>query len=90
MRIVQLLFFFALYEYAYLLLTQLQTCLKCYYDEKMFLSFSVDSDFIFGKNAPCKLLRLNFKTSLIFLTTISRLNCPPLSDCVPVELNSES
>ena len=26
------------------------------------------------------------KTSLIFLTTISRLNCPPLPDSVPVEL----
>ena len=40
--------------------------LKCYYDEKMFLSFSVDSDFIFGKNAPCQLLRLNFKNKSDF------------------------
>ena len=35
--------------------------LKWYYDEKMFSWFSVDSDFIFSKNAPCQLLRLNFK-----------------------------
>ena len=34
--------------------------LKCYYDEKMF-SFSVNSDFTFGKNAKCQLLQLNFK-----------------------------
>ena len=30
------------------------------------------------------------KISLIFLTTISRLNCPPLPDYVPVELHRES
>ena len=43
------------------------TCpLKCYYDEKMFSWFSVDSDFIFGKNAPCQLLRLNFKNKSDF------------------------
>ena len=35
--------------------------LKCYYDEEMLFSFSLDFDFIFGKNAPCQLLRLNFK-----------------------------
>ena len=35
--------------------------LKCYYDEKMLFSFSLDSDFIFGKNAACQLLRRNFK-----------------------------
>ena len=36
--------------------------LKCYYDdEKMLFLFSADSDFIFGKNAPCQLLRLNFQ-----------------------------
>ena len=27
------------------------------------------------------------KISLIFLATISRLNCPPLPDSVPVELH---
>ena len=41
--------------------------LKCYYDEKMFSWFSVYSDFIFGKNAPCQLLRLNFKNKSDFL-----------------------
>ena len=40
--------------------------LNCYYDEKMFLSFSVDYDFIFGKNATCQLLRLNFKNKSDF------------------------
>ena len=30
------------------------------------------------------------KISLILLATISRLNCPPLQDSVPVELHSES
>ena len=40
--------------------------LKCYYDEKMFFLFSADSDFIFGKNAPCQLLRLNFKNKSDF------------------------
>ena len=33
----------------------------------MFSWFSVDSDFIFGKNAPCQLLRLNFKNKSDFL-----------------------
>ena len=62
------------------------TSLKCTCDEKMLFSFSPDSDFIFGTNAPCQLLRLNFKKRSHFLTTISRLNCPPLPDYVPVEL----
>ena len=56
----------------------------------MFLSFSVDSDSIFGKNAPCQLLRLNLKKSFIFLATVSRLNCPLVPDSVPVELHSKS
>ena len=38
--------------------------LKCCYDEIML--FSVDSDFIFGKNAPCQLLHLNFKSKSEF------------------------
>ena len=42
--------------------------LKCYYDEKMLFSFSLDSDFIFGKNAPCQLLRLNFKNKSDFFS----------------------
>ena len=29
--------------------------------KKMLFSFSLDSNFIFGKIAPCQLLRLNFK-----------------------------
>ena len=48
---------------------------------------------MFGKNAPYQVLRLNFKNKLslfFFLTTISRLNCPPLPDYVPVELHRES
>ena len=40
--------------------------LKCYYDEKILFSFSVDSDFIFYKNTPCQLLRLNFKNKSDF------------------------
>ena len=40
--------------------------LKCYYDEKMLFLFSADSNFIFGKNAPCQLLRLNFKNKSDF------------------------
>ena len=40
--------------------------LKCYYDEKMLFLFSADSDFIFGKNAPCQLLQLNFKNKSNF------------------------
>ena len=43
--------------------------LKCYYDEKMLFSFSLNSDFIFGKNAPCQLLQLDFKNKSDFLTT---------------------
>ena len=56
----------------------------------MLFSFSLNSDFIFGKNAPCQLLRLNFKNKSDILTMISRLNCPPLPDSVPVELHWES
>ena len=56
----------------------------------MFLSFSVDSDFIFGKNAPCQLLRLNFKNKSDFFNNDLSFNCPPLPDSVPVELHSES
>ena len=41
-------------------------CLKCYYDEKMLFLFSADSDFIFDKNASCKLLRQNFKNKSDF------------------------
>ena len=40
--------------------------LKSYYDEKMLFLFSADSDFIFGKNEPCQLLRLNFKNKCDF------------------------
>ena len=40
--------------------------LKCYYDEKMLFLFPADSDFIFDKNAPCQLLRLNFKNKSDF------------------------
>ena len=54
--------------------------LNCYYDEKMLFLFSLDSNFIFCKNAPCQLLDLNL--SLIILTAISRLNCLPLLDYV--------
>ena len=61
--------------------------LKCYYDEKMLLFFSADSNFIFGKNEPCQLLRLNFKNKSDFLTMISCLNCLPLPGSVPVGLH---
>ena len=42
--------------------------LKCYYDEKMLLSFYVDFDFTFGKNAKFQLLRFNFKNKFGFFT----------------------
>ena len=58
--------------------------LKCYYNEKMLFSFSLDSYSIFGKIAPCQLLCLNFKNKSDFLATISRLNCPQAPDSVPV------
>ena len=41
-------------------------CIKCYYDGKMRFSFSLDSDFIFGKNLPCQLFRLTFKNKSDF------------------------
>ena len=48
------------------LFSSLGYLLKCYYDEKMLFSFTVDSDFMFGKNAPCQLSRLNFKNKSDF------------------------
>ena len=42
--------------------------LKCYYDENTLLSFSVDPDFIFRKNAPCQLLRLDFSFKMSVIT----------------------
>ena len=35
------------------------TTLKCHCNEEMLFSFSLDSNYIFGKNAPCQLLCLN-------------------------------
>ena len=43
-----------------------QLFLNSYYDEKMLFLFSVNSDFIFGKNAPCQLLWVNFKNKSDF------------------------
>ena len=34
--------------------------------QKMLFSISLDSDFIFGKNAPCQSLRLDFKNKHFF------------------------
>ena len=42
--------------------------LNWYYDEKMLFSFSLDSDSMFGKIAPCQLLRLNLKQKSDFLS----------------------
>ena len=42
--------------------------LKCYYDGKMLFLFSLDSDSIFGKIAPCQSLRLNFKSKSDFFS----------------------
>ena len=66
--------------------------LKCYYNKKTLFSFSLDSDFIFGKSSSCQLLWLNFKTKSNVLTTIfnydfSFKHGPPLLDSVPVELH---
>ena len=52
-----------------------QVFLKCYYNEKMLFSFSVNSDFIFGKNAPCQLFGL-LSHSRIFKTEFF---CSPLN-----------
>ena len=61
--------------------------LKCYYDEKC-CSRSLSILILY----LAKMHHANYcgsisKTSLIFLTMISRLNCPPLPDSVPVELH---
>ena len=48
------------------LCTNENSVLKCYYDENMLFSFSLDSDSIFGKIAPCQLLHLNFKNKSDF------------------------
>ena len=46
----------------------------------MLFSFSLDSDFIFGKNAPCQ-LRRNFKNkSDFFFNYDFSFNRPPLPD----------
>ena len=53
-------------------------------------SFSIHSDFIFGKNAPCQLLRLNLKNKTVrFFNYDFLFNCPPLPDSVPVEFHWE-
>ena len=62
--------------------------LKCYYDEKLFSSFSLDSDFIFGKNAPCQLLRFNFiNKSDFFNYDFSFKLSAAITDTVLVELH---
>ena len=64
--------------------------LKCYYDEK-FCSRSLSIPILYlEKNHHANYCGSISKTSLNFLTTISRLNCPPLPDSVPVELHLES
>ena len=49
----------------------------------MLFLFSADSEFIFGKNAPCQLLQLNFKNKSDIFTTISLLNCQLFIYIVP-------
>ena len=58
-----------------------------YYDEKIFFSFSLDSDFYLAKMHHANYCGSISKPSLIYLTTISHLNCPPLPDSVPVDLH---
>ena len=61
--------------------------LMCYNDEKMLFSLSRDSDFIFGKNAPFQLLRLNFQNKSDFFNhDFSFKLSAPLPYSVPVEL----
>ena len=61
--------------------------LKCYYDEKMLFPFSLDSDSIFGKIAPCQLLRLNFKNKSDFFSYDFSFKLSAIvQDSVPVEL----
>ena len=64
--------------------------LKCYYDEKKNFSFSLDSNLTFAKMYHANYYASISNISLNFLATISRLNCPPLQDYVPVELHRES
>ena len=40
---------------------------KTSHKKKMLFLFSVDSDFLFGQNAPCQLLRLNLKNKSDFV-----------------------
>ena len=61
------------------------SCLKWYYDVKMLFSFSLDSDFYLAKMHHTNYCGSISKTSLI--SKISRLNCPPLPDSVPVDLH---
>ena len=59
--------------------------LKCYYDEKMLFSIPI---LYLAKLHHANYCASISKISLIdLLATISRLNCPPLPDSVPVELH---
>ena len=49
---------------------------------KMLFSFSLDSDFIFGKNAPCQLLRLKLKNKSDFEYDVFLLVTQAYSDKV--------
>ena len=61
--------------------------LKCYYDEKCCSRSLLILILYLAKMHHANYCGSISKTSLIFLTTISRLNCPPLPDSVPVELH---
>ena len=63
--------------------SELRLALKCYYDEKMLFSFSVDSDCLY----LAKMHHDNHYGSISKITVISRFNCPPLPDSVSVELH---
>ena len=61
--------------------------LKCYYDEKCCSRSLLILILYLPKMHHANYCGSISKTSLIFLTTISRLNCPPFSESVPGELH---
>ena len=64
--------------------------LKCYYDENIFFFFSLDSDLIFCKNAPCQLLHLNLKNKSHFFNYDFSFKLSAIPDYVLVKLHWES
>ena len=64
-------------------------CLKCHYVEKMMFLFSLDSEFIFAKNAPCQLLRLNFRNKFDYFNYDFYFKLSAITRLYSRELNRE-